>query len=158
MIKWRLLNGRRRMSNSCVDKQGGYRSSGVGNGHLLQYSCLENPMDQGGQWATAPRVAKSQTWLKQLSTAQHIEAESYSWQPESHHKKTIRPQVGGENKLPIVWAKLFCCDHRGALGQCETVWHFSAMRKSRISSAILEGGSQEKDSWEVRNHKMLGNL
>ena len=25
------------------------RSSGEGNGHLLQYSCLENPMD-GGVW------------------------------------------------------------------------------------------------------------
>ena len=28
------------------------------NGHLLQYSCLGNPMDRGGWWATAPRVLK----------------------------------------------------------------------------------------------------
>ena len=26
---------------------GSGRSSGVGNGDLLQYSCLENPMDRG---------------------------------------------------------------------------------------------------------------
>ena len=26
------------------------RSPGVGNGNLLQYSCLENSMDRGGAW------------------------------------------------------------------------------------------------------------
>ena len=28
------------------------RSSGEGNGNLLQYSCLENPMNRGAWWAT----------------------------------------------------------------------------------------------------------
>ena len=28
------------------------RSPGVGNGNLLQYSCLENSMDRGAWWAT----------------------------------------------------------------------------------------------------------
>ena len=28
------------------------RSSGEGNGNPLQYSCLENPMDREGWWAT----------------------------------------------------------------------------------------------------------
>ena len=37
------------------------RSSGVGKGNPLQYSCLENSMDRGAQQATAHRVAKSQT-------------------------------------------------------------------------------------------------
>ena len=41
---------------------------GVGNGNLLQYSCLENPMDRGAWWATVHRVTKSRTQLKQLST------------------------------------------------------------------------------------------
>ena len=30
-----------------------------GNGHLLQYSCLENLMDRGGWWATVHGVTKS---------------------------------------------------------------------------------------------------
>ena len=30
---------------------------------LQQYSCLENPMDQGAWWATVHKVAKSQTGL-----------------------------------------------------------------------------------------------
>ena len=37
------------------------RSPGGGNGNLLEYSCLENPMDRGALWAIAHRVAKSDT-------------------------------------------------------------------------------------------------
>ena len=37
------------------------RSPGGGNGSLLQYSCLENPIDRGAWWATVHGVAKSQT-------------------------------------------------------------------------------------------------
>ena len=37
------------------------RSPGIGNGNLLQYSCLENSMDRGAWWVHG--VAKSQTWL-----------------------------------------------------------------------------------------------
>ena len=37
------------------------RSPGVGNGNLLQYSCLENFMDRGAWWATVNGAAKSQT-------------------------------------------------------------------------------------------------
>ena len=36
------------------------RSPGEGNGNLLQYSCLENPMDGGAWWATVHGVTKSQ--------------------------------------------------------------------------------------------------
>ena len=42
------------------------RSPGVGNGNLLQYSCLENPLDTGAWWAMAHRVAESWTQLKNL--------------------------------------------------------------------------------------------
>ena len=43
------------------------RSPGGGRGNLLQYSCLENPMDRGAWRATVPGVAKSRTQLKGLS-------------------------------------------------------------------------------------------
>ena len=40
----------------------GLRSSpGEGNGNLLQYSCLENPMDRRAWQAPVHGVAKSQT-------------------------------------------------------------------------------------------------
>ena len=34
------------------------KSPGVGNGNLLQYSCLESSMDRGTWWATVQRVTK----------------------------------------------------------------------------------------------------
>ena len=37
------------------------RSPGEGNGNLLQYSCLGNPMDRRDWQATVNGVAKSQT-------------------------------------------------------------------------------------------------
>ena len=42
---------------------GSGRSPGEGNGNLLQYSCLRNPMDRGAWWAKVHRVVKSQTRL-----------------------------------------------------------------------------------------------
>ena len=40
---------------------GSERSPGKGHGNLLQYSCLENPMDRGVLQAAVHGVAKSQT-------------------------------------------------------------------------------------------------
>ena len=37
------------------------KTPGEGNGHPLQYSCLENSMDRGAWKATVHGVAKSQT-------------------------------------------------------------------------------------------------
>ena len=37
---------------------GSARSPRVGNGHPLQYSCLENPMDREAWWATIHEVTK----------------------------------------------------------------------------------------------------
>ena len=37
---------------------GSGRSPGGGNGNLLQYSCLENPMDRGAWQATVHGVAR----------------------------------------------------------------------------------------------------
>ena len=43
---------------------GSGRCPGGGNSNPLQYSCLENPMDRGAWWATAPGVAEESdtTW------------------------------------------------------------------------------------------------
>ena len=42
---------------------GSGRSSGEGNGYLLQYSCLENSMDRGAWWATMYIIMK--LWLQE---------------------------------------------------------------------------------------------
>ena len=38
-----------------------------GNGNLLQYYCLENPMDGGAWWAAVHEVAKSRTRLSDFA-------------------------------------------------------------------------------------------
>ena len=42
---------------------GSGRSPGEANGNLLQYSCLENPVNRGPCWATICGVTKSRTQL-----------------------------------------------------------------------------------------------
>ena len=44
--------------------------TGEGRGNLLQYSCLEIPLDRGAWLATIHRIVKSRTQLKQLSSTQ----------------------------------------------------------------------------------------
>ena len=41
-----------------VQSLGQEDSPGEGNGNPLQYSCLGNPMDRGGWWATVHGVTK----------------------------------------------------------------------------------------------------
>ena len=45
------------------------RSPGQGNGNLLHYSCLGNPMDRIGWQATVHGVVKESDITEQLSTA-----------------------------------------------------------------------------------------
>ena len=47
-------------------------SSGEGNGTLLQYSCLENPMDGGAWQAAVHGVAKSRTRLSNFTLTFHF--------------------------------------------------------------------------------------
>ena len=49
------------------------RSSGGGLGDPLQYFCLENLMNRGTRKATVPRIAQSQTQLKQLSQTSKLD-------------------------------------------------------------------------------------
>ena len=57
---------------------GSVRSPGVGNGNLIQYSCLENSIDRGAWRATVHGVAKSRTQLSGWVRAYaHTHTESY---------------------------------------------------------------------------------
>ena len=49
---------------------------GEGNGNPLQYSCLENPRDEGAWWAAVYGVAQGGTRLKWLSSSSSIEIQN----------------------------------------------------------------------------------
>ena len=67
----RLLSGRESTCNTgdLGSIPGSGRSPGEGNSKALQYSCLENPMDQGACGATVCGAAQSWTRLKWLSSS-----------------------------------------------------------------------------------------
>ena len=47
---------------------------GEGNGTPLQYSCLENPMDEGAWWSAIYEVAQSRTQLSNFTFTFHFHA------------------------------------------------------------------------------------
>ena len=53
---------------------------GEGSGTPLQYSCLENPMDGGAQWAAVHGVARSRTRLSDFTFTFHFHWRR-KWQP-----------------------------------------------------------------------------
>ena len=50
------------------------KRAGESNGTLLQYSCLENPMDGGAWLAAVHGVVKSRTWLSDFTFTFHFHA------------------------------------------------------------------------------------
>ena len=59
---------------------GSGRFPGVGSGHPLRYSCLENSLGRGVWWATIRGATKSQTWLSQWAHTIH------SWFPSLYSR------------------------------------------------------------------------
>jgi len=52
----------------------GFSSIALYNGTPLQYSCLENPMDEGAWWAAVQEVGKSRTRLRDFTFTFHFHA------------------------------------------------------------------------------------
>ena len=76
---------------------GSGRSSGVGHGKPLQYSCLENPMDREVWWAHG--VTESE-WLKQLSM--------HSWFPRIYNREPILTQTPNKSRIPTCRRCCWC--------------------------------------------------
>ena len=74
---------------SSIPEVGG--SPGRGHGNPLLYACLENLMDSRAWWATAHRVTKSWTRLKQLGT--HTHTHTFG---QTRKMKAILTQVCGD--------------------------------------------------------------
>ena len=73
------------------------RSPGGGHGNPLQYCCLENLMDREAWWATDHGVAKSRTWLKQLSTHWCMDVWSDDFQHGCQDHSLWKEQIDSEN-------------------------------------------------------------
>ena len=58
VIQWYTLPAKQETQEAWVRSLGQEVSPGERNGNLLQYSCLENPMDRGAWWVTVHRATK----------------------------------------------------------------------------------------------------
>ena len=65
---------------------------GEGSDTLLQYSCLENPMDGGAWWATVHGVAKSRTRLSDFTFPFHFHALEKEM---ASHSSTLTRRIPG---------------------------------------------------------------
>ena len=72
--------------------------SGVGNGNLLQYSCLDNPMDRGDLRAIVLGVAKSQT---RLVTNAHMNTYIESKKDTNDYLQNRNRHTDTENNLQL---------------------------------------------------------
>ena len=83
---------------------------GEGNGTLLQYSRLENPMDGGARWAAVHGVAKGLTRLSDLTFTFHFHALEKEMAPHSSVLAWRVPGTGEPGGLPSVgsqsWTRL----------------------------------------------------
>ena len=67
--------------------------TGVENGNLLQYSCLETSKDRGVWWATVHGVAKSRTQLSMHSCMERIRSTLNHWLPQQFvHMNSVQLQ------------------------------------------------------------------
>ena len=69
------------------------RCLGGGHGILLQYSCLESPMDRGTWWATVHWVAESCTRLKHA----HSELYKSAAEKQKKHPKVLLHEISGSS-------------------------------------------------------------
>ena len=89
---------------------GSGRIPGAGNGNLLQYSCLKNPMDKGAQ------EAKVQRGCKELDTTEHddgFEVRVWLWHevsfdPESTAYQLCDPRIFIKNPWTLISLSLKC--------------------------------------------------
>ena len=85
---------------------GSGRSSGEGNGYLLQYSCLENPKDRGARWATVHGVTKS--WTEWVSN-------TFTFFTFILSKGSVMPKRRQDLRMRLSWRMQ--CSPRGVLGK-----------------------------------------
>ena len=73
---------------------------GDGDGTLLQYSCLENPMDGAAWWAAVHGVAKSRTQLSDFTFTFHFHALEKDMETHSSFLAWKIPGSGEPGGLP----------------------------------------------------------
>ena len=110
---------------------------GDGSGNPLQYSCLENPMDEGAWWPAVHGVAKSQTRLSDFTLTFHFPALEREMATHSSVLAWRIPGTGephgltsmGSHRVGHDWSDLaVACPHGGQPHQLKAPLHLHSLR------------------------------
>ena len=106
-----------------------------GHSNLLQYYCLENPMDRGAWRSTVHGITKSQTRLKRIST--HA-IKSIDQNLHFKTKWTSRTKGSDGNRvclpLPLVFQSFYikCVLTEAALASSESLWEIQTLLNQNL--------------------------
>ena len=84
--------------------------AGEGNGTLLQYSCLESPMDGGAWKATVHGIARSQTRLSDFTFTFHFRVLEKEMATHSSVLAWRVPETGEPSGLPSMGSHRVGCE------------------------------------------------
>ena len=122
---------------------------GEGNGTPLQYSCLENPMDEGAWWAAAHVVAKSRTRLGDFTFSFRFHALEKEMATQSGVLAWRIPGTGKPGGLPSMGSHRVGHDCRD-------------LAERSIASAVVHSSSElcsmTRPSWWPYRAWLLGSL
>ena len=93
-----------------------------GNGTLLRYSCLENPMDRGAWWAAVHGVAKSWTRLSDFTFTFHFHALEKKMATHSSVHAWRIPGTGEPGGLPSMGSHRVGQDRSDLAAVAETMY------------------------------------
>ena len=102
---------------------------GKGNDTPLQYSCLENPMDEVAWWAAVHEVAKSRTQLSDFTFTFHFQALEKEMATHSSVLAWRIPGMGEPGGLP-------------SMGSHRVGHHWSDLAAAAAAAAVFSRGSQ----------------
>ena len=95
------------------------------DGNQLQYSCLENPVQRGGWWATVHEVAKSWTWLSDWTLIHTRAFSNLSCKPDS-----VTSQLCEHGQvIQLLWLSFSSCKMRVVLISVPVLLHWKQSRK-----------------------------
>ena len=81
---------------------GSVRSPREGTGNPLQYSCLENPMDRGGWWATGHGVTKGRHYWTTNTFTSHEMPIAYITLGALKKKRSFSSTIRKKTRLPTL--------------------------------------------------------
>ena len=126
----------------------GWRISWRRKCNPLQYSGLENPTDRGAWQATVHRLAKSQIWLKWLSThcTEPLDSRTWSVSSQTTNREGAQPHPPADNCIKVLLSMALPTRVR------ETVLLIASPSHQEASISLFSSSTEGRQKqWELQS-------